>query len=197
MSMFLSLLLGLTEPTSIEPIILACAPPPDMCAVLEKDCNGAGVDPNRCLELAEGVCPGDRCLACDRAAAECEAAGGDCEAVIENCEAALEGCSCDPGRCRDVTELTLPQLFSTCFAWPMAIGQCEEPSVGQCLTTLPWIGCAGLTTCEYTECMEDIALFGTCGDFLPASCDRVVACVDAEATGDIPSNPLTTAGRIR
>lgn len=197
MTMLLPFLLSFTNPTGADPVILACVPPPDMCAVLGKDCGELGVDPNRCLELAEGVCPGDRCLACDRTIAECEAAGGDCEAVAKHCDDALEGCSCDPAKCRDVTELTLPQLFATCFAWPMAIGQCGEPSVGQCLTTLPWIGCAGLTTCEYTKCMEDIELFGTCEDNLPKSCDRVVACVAAEETADVRSNPLTTAGGIR
>ena len=189
MTMFLPLLLSLSGPILPDPIIRACVPPADMCAVLESDCAAAGVDPERCLELGQGVCPAGKCLACDRALDECGAEGGDCSVIAKHCDDALSGCPCEPAACRDVTELTLPQLFSTCFAWPMALGQCGAPSVGQCLTTLPWNGCAGLTTCEYMACMEDIAAIGDCDGGLPKSCERVAECVEAEAIG-VASEPV-------
>lgn len=178
-----------------DPIILACSPPPAMCATLEADCVTAGVDPHRCLELAQGVCPSSKCLACSRAVDACAQAGGDCDALQQHCDDALLGCSCEP-HCADTTTLNPDELVAACYAWPLSLGQCDDPSAGQCMTTLPWVGCKGLTTCEYFECMEDIELFGTCEENIPPSCAEVVACIKAEAGGDVPTRlPLTSGSR--
>lgn len=52
------------------------------------------------------------------------------------------------------------------------------PSVGRCLELLTWKGC-GVSTCEWRECMEDLALQDPC-DEPPLSCAGVLACDDAE-----------------
>lgn len=162
-------------------IILACSPPAGLCADLEADCTGAGIDADRCLELGQGVCPGSKCLACERMLAECEEAGGKCDAIAKRCGAALDGCNCDEEACVDMTTATIPTLFASCFAFPLALG-CEEPSTGQCFTTLTYSGCAGLTTCEYHDCMRAIDDIASCTDETPAECAEIVACVAAEAT---------------
>lgn len=166
-----------------EPVILGCNIPGNMCAELELDCIAAGIETGRCVEIAEAVCPDNKCLACDRAILDCEASGGDCKELESHCDAALRGCGCEFDGCRDVTELELTELFSMCFAWPLSLGHCDDPSAGQCMTTLPWMGCAGLTTCEYTRCMEKVALFGTCDENIPAECAEVEACIASEAKG--------------
>lgn len=166
-----------------EPVILGCNIPRDMCAELELDCIAAGIETGRCVEIAEAVCPDNKCLACERAVIDCKSSGGDCAELEAHCDAALQGCGCEFDGCRDVTELELPELFSMCFAWPLSIGHCDDPSAGQCMTTLPWMGCAGLTTCEYTRCMEKIALFGTCDENIPIECAEVEACLASESKG--------------
>ena len=171
------------EPLVEAPIvILACNVPADLCDALEFDCTAAGVDEDRCLEIAQGVCPGSKCLACERMLAECEEASpGECDAIAKRCGAALDGCNCETETCVDMTTATIPTLFASCFAFPLALG-CEEPSVGQCFTTLTYSSCAGLTTCEYHDCMWALDDLASCTDETPAECAEVVACVAAEAT---------------
>lgn len=173
----------LASPT-VPPVIRACVPPTTMCATLETDCMQAGVDPDRCLALAQAVCPTDKCLACDRAVTVCEDSGGDCAALSKHCTAALEGCECGAPSCGATNTLPLDDLFAVCFAWPMAIGDdCEEPSTGQCFAALAWSGCE-LDTCQYSDCMADIEADGLCSPTLPESCKPVVACIEAEEHAD-------------
>ena len=135
----------------------------------------------RCLALAQAVCPANKCLACDRALTACEDSGGDCSTISEHCTAALEGCDCTPS-CEATNTLVLDDLFAVCFAWPLAIGdECAEPSAGQCFAALAWEGC-NLNTCQYSECMAEIEASGICSDRLPDSCKPVMACVAAEET---------------
>jgi hypothetical protein len=159
-------------------IIRGCAPPADMCKQLEADCLGAGMDATRCAELAEGVCPAGRCLACDRAVAECDDAGlgAGCDTIADHCDVALTGCGCDL-KCRDAGELTSEQMLSVCFAWPSALGDdCAEPSAGQCMAMLGWDGC-GISSCEYVECMEALDALGqVCPVTLPGECAAVEDC---------------------
>jgi hypothetical protein len=161
-----------------DPIIIpACNPPASLCADLESDCTAAGIDADRCLELAQGVCPGSKCLACERLIDECEEVSpGECDAIAKRCG----GCNCDAPACVDMMDAPLPTLFASCFAFPLALG-CEEPSVGQCFTTLTYEGCAGLTTCEYHDCMRAIDDLASCTDATPVECAEVAACVAAEA----------------
>lgn len=174
---FLSLAISITPP-----VIRACNVPRTMCATLESDCVAAGVDPDRCLELAQGVCPTNKCLACDRAEDACEAAGGACTALVSHCSQALTGCGCETPRCTSAVNLSDQQIFALCLAWPMAIGDdCEDPSAGPCFAALAWDGC-DLNSCEYTACMEDMEALAVCGGDLPDSCIAVQACVDAEET---------------
>lgn len=165
-----------------DPIIIpACNPPASLCADLESDCTAAGIDADRCLELAQGVCPGSKCLACERLIDECEEVSpGECDAIAKRCGSALGGCNCDAPACVDMMDAPIPTLFASCFAFPLALG-CEEPSVGQCFTTLTYEGCAGLTTCEYHDCMRAIDDLASCTDATPAECAEVAACVAAEA----------------
>jgi hypothetical protein len=165
-----------------DPIIIpACNPPASLCADLESDCTAAGIDADRCLELAQGVCPGSKRLACERLIDECEEVSpGECDAIAKRCGSALGGCNCDAPACVDMMDAPIPTLFASCFAFPLALG-CEEPSVGQCFTTLTYEGCAGLTTCEYHDCMLAIGDLASCTDATPAECAEVAACVAAEA----------------
>lgn len=162
--------------------LATCSIPEDMCATLEADCNDAGVDAESCLTFGQAVCPGSKCLACEGAVKACTEGGGDCSALASHCADSLTGCGCDAPTCHDVTELSQEQLFAVCFSWPLAIGQCDDPSVGECLTTIPWAGCKGLTTCDYEACMAAIEAGESCSA-PPAECDKVVACVVSEATG--------------
>ena len=86
--------------------VRACAPPPTMCEQLASECDAAGLKPSRCEVLAEGICPGSRCMACDAALRDCEAVGLNCDDLTEFCDEALVGCSCAP-RCTPAAELTL------------------------------------------------------------------------------------------
>lgn len=167
-------------------VIRTCAPPPDMCGTLGDLIADATGDTDAATKIAEGICPGSRCMACDAARDACDAIGGDCSELDAFCDDALDGCSCTM-KCKDTTQLEPVELLALCFAHPMATGDdCEDPSVGQCLTTISWSGCAGLTTCQYAECHEDLQLLGFCpmaaGDW-PFSCAPVIACDWAEEAG--------------
>jgi hypothetical protein len=163
------------------PIILACNPPATLCGDLEADCIDAGIDDERCMQLAQGVCPADKCVACERMLDACDEADIECDTIAKRCSSALDGCDCGSPTCHDMTTAAAPELFASCFAWPLALG-CEEPSAGQCFTTMSYAGCAGLTTCEYNDCMRALDARASCTDAVPAACAEVVACVEAEAS---------------
>jgi hypothetical protein len=167
------------EPVANGMLIRACAPPSSLCSDLEGECLAAGVDDERCAVLAQGICPADKCTACQQAQDACAAGGGECDAIEALCDAALGACSCVP-TCRPTTTLTLPQLLATCFGHPWTLDEhCDDPSVGQCFAVLQWKGC-NITSCEYVECAEDIALADECSPTIPSSCAAVLACGDAE-----------------
>jgi hypothetical protein len=160
--------------------IRTCAPPPNMCPALEVACNESGLSPSRCAELSTFVCPGNRCLACDRAVTECVAGDLDCQKLDAFCDASLQGCACKTS-CSPTHELTLPALFAVCWAFPWALqDECATPSVGQCFAVLGWDGC-DIKTCDYLACAEDLAELGEiCPAELPASCQSSLACGLAE-----------------
>lgn len=168
------LLLSLINPNTT---IRGCNPPVDMCNTLEVDCVASGVAPERCLELAQGVCPIERRLACDRVETACHAHGGDCKAIASHCEDALRGCNDAGSSCEQTPDLSAADLTALCFAWPLALSSsCADPSPSECMTTMSWTGC-NVTACEYAACMADLEHEEVCTFDLPDSCAPVWQCI--------------------
>ena len=163
------------------PVFKGCNPPADLCATMEADCLEAGLDPERCEVIASGICPGSACMALSTVTRDCTEAGLDCADLVKRTNANLVGCSCEL-HCEDTDTLSLESLFAVCFAYPSATGDdCSEPSSGQCmaLLTLSDRYC-DITTCEWVACQRDLIALGSVCDETPASCDKIVACDEAE-----------------
>lgn len=162
------------------PVVATCAPDQDMCAQLGAACVADGMDPEVCTGMADNVCPGARQLSCEAMQKTCLDEGGDCDNIFKTCAENLAGCG--PAACHDAGTITPAQAVATCYAYPYALDTCakEEPSAGICMSLLTWSGC-GITTCEWIECMEDVAALGdTCPLDLPSSCKAIVACKQNE-----------------
>lgn len=101
-----------------------------MCDDLEDTCVVEGLPAAWCQVLAQAVCPADRCTACEMAVDECVGAGLDCGTLADRCSEALDGCSCERS-CKPARELSIAELFSTCFAFPWALGDdCSRRASG-------------------------------------------------------------------
>lgn len=200
-----AILLGSADPTeqgapheditlSTQDVIRGCAPDPDMCAQLGAACVADGMDPEVCAGMADNVCPGARQLSCEAMQKTCLDEGGDCDNIFKTCAENLAGCG--PATCHDAGTITPAQAVATCYAYPYALDTCakEEPSAGICMSLLSWSGC-GITTCEWIECMEDVAALGdTCPLDLPGSCKAIVACKQNET--EAPEPDFTLPWRI-
>ena len=178
------LLLTLTNPLTIPPVIRGCNPPPDLCETMRDDCLAVGIDAERCEVLAAGICPGSACMAKTAAFRTCFEEGLDCSPMLDAMDKATIGCSCTL-HCEDTDKLSLKSLFAVCFAYPSATGDdCAEPSAGQCMSLLqlPENLC-DIDTCEWVACQRDIMaqneLLQVCAE-PPPSCAKVVACEEAE-----------------
>lgn len=174
----------------VPPVFDGCSVPSDFCPTLHNDCLAAGVDPERCDLIDAVVCPGSACMAHDTIIAECDELGLDCAALEKHADAALAGCGCGAPTCVDTDQLSLPELFATCFTHPWSIGDdCGEPSSGQCMSILTLTDqYCDVSTCEYIECMEDMAAQSDCSLDPPPSCDKLVKCDIAENGGG-PAGP--------
>mgnify|MGYP003430185716 FL=1 len=169
------------RPQPVPPVIVTCAPDPDMCAQLGDACRADGVEEPTCDGLEVNVCPGAQLAVCDAALTLCADTGDGCEHTAAVCEANMAHCFA--AKCREAGEVTPAQALATCFAHPSLLSGCdgELPSAGECMSLLMWEDC-GITTCEWIACMEDLAATGEqCVADKPASCDAVLACREAES----------------
>lgn len=179
-----------------RPVIKTCAPAPDMCAQLGTACVADGMDPEVCAGMADNVCPGARQLSCQAMEKTCLEGGGECDNIFKTCTENLAGCGAPA--CHDAGTITPAQAIATCYAYPYALETCSkvEPSAGTCMSLLTWEGC-GITTCEWIECMEDVAALGdTCPLDLPSSCKAIVACKQNENKNAAPPVGFTLPWRI-
>lgn len=86
-----------SEPTMVLDTVRACAPGPDFCADLHRECSSADVSLANCDKYEE-LCATDPCAACEAAIDRCEASSdSNCDYLAAHCGAGLAGC-CEPKR---------------------------------------------------------------------------------------------------
>lgn len=159
-------------------VLRTCAPSAGLCDKLGLACKQAGLPASECEPYALKICPGNRVYACDGMAAHCEAVGGDCDGIIDLCNRELTGCA-EP-KCVESGALSDETVIAFCFAHPARLDCDEDPSVNTCIELMTWGEC-GVTTCEWAQCMDDLAdLKNTCPTVLPPSCIAVQACDEGE-----------------
>ena len=82
---------------SATDVLRGCAPGPDFCEDLHRECSSADVSLANCDKYEE-LCATDPCAACEAAIDRCEASGdSNCDYLEAHCDAGLVGC-CHPPR---------------------------------------------------------------------------------------------------
>lgn len=160
------------DPTTGDPHPPAPECGRDMCSALGDWCAENIGSESICDTIANRICPGDPCVACEMAPKRCKFGDEKCKDEARAVCARVSECDCEYS-CDDTADhLPESKQVALCFVYPWIIGEwCNEPDEGMCMDVMQ--GPCAPTACEYFDCLDAL---DTNPCTVPPACAAMQAC---------------------